>query len=104
MKRPLLLLPILFFCAGLQAQFNDSTFYMVRYSSTGIINRTNETSSYAINNGLRFSLIKKSLALNSTSAWVYGQQQHQLTNNDFSTALDANWYRSNKKFYYWGLG
>lgn len=103
-KRSVLLLMIVFSSISLAAQFNDSTFYMLRYSATGIINRTNDASSYAINNGLRFSITKKTVTLNSSSSWVYGEQQRQLTNNDFSTALDANWYRSGKEFYYWGLG
>ncbi|MEO5893148.1 MAG: DUF481 domain-containing protein [Ferruginibacter sp.] len=104
MKRSILPLLITCFSTSSFAQFNDSTFYMVRYTATGIINRTNEASSYAINNALRFSITKKKITFNSASSWVYGEQQHQLTNNDFSTALDANWYRPGKKLYYWGLG
>lgn len=88
---------------SLYAQFNDSTFYMVRYSSTGIINRTNDASSYLLTNGFKFSLSKKSIVLNSNTNWMYGQQQQTLSNNDFSTAVDFNWYHTFKHFYYWGL-
>lgn len=87
----------------LYSQFNDSTFYMTRYSTTGIINRTNETSSYALTNALRFSMNKKKIGLNSNTSWVYGRQQSRLTNNDFFTALDFNWYKNFEHFYYWGL-
>ena len=85
------------------AQFNDSTFYYLRYATTGIVNRTNEASSFALTNALRFSVKKKNLSFNNSSNWLYGEQQRQLTNNDFTTALDVNWFRDQKKFYYWGL-
>ncbi len=88
----------------LYAQFNDSTFYLVRYAATGILNRTNDASAYAITNGLRFSVSKKSITLNSNTNWIYGQQQNRLTNNDFSTALDLNIFSKIKNLYYWGLG
>lgn len=86
-----------------QAQFNDSTFYMLRYSATGILNRTNDATSYALSNALRFGVRKKELALNSNTTWVYGEQQTRLTNNDFATSLDANWFRPSKPLYYWAL-
>lgn len=96
---------ILFNSTTAFSQFNDSTFYLVRYSATGIINRTNDASSYALTNALRFGVTKKKLSLNSSSSWTYGQQQKRVTNNDFFTALDFNWYPNDeKRLYYWGLG
>ena len=86
------------------AQFNDSTSYYTNYTSTGIINRTNEGSSFALNNSLRFSVSKKNISLNSASSWVYGKQWDVLTNNDFSSALDFNVYATFPNFYYWGIG
>ncbi len=86
------------------AQFNDSTSYYANYTSTGIINRTNEGSSFALNNSLRFSVSKKNISLNSASSWVYGKQLDVLTNNDFSSALDFNVYATFPNFYYWGIG
>ena len=85
------------------AQFNDSTSYYTNYSSTGIINRTNEGSSFALNNSLRFSVSKKNVSLNSSNSWIYGKQFNVLTNNDFSSALDFNVYATLPNFYYWGL-
>ena len=89
---------------NLYAQFNDSTFYLVKYSTTGIVNRTNENNSFAFSNAVRFGMSKNRIALNSNSNWVYGQQQGRLTNNDFATAADFNWFTKKRKFYYWGLG
>ncbi len=103
MKCLLLLFFVLSVNQGVMAQFNDSTFYQLRYATTGILNRTNEASSYAITNALRFSVSKKSIALNSNVSWVYGQQRERLTNNDFAGTLDVNWFRNNTRFYYWGL-
>ena len=104
MKQFALLITIFFLLKNVKAQFNDSTFYLFGYSTTGIINKTNDASSYAITNALKFSIKKKSVSLNSSSNWIYGQQQKHLTNNDFNSALDFNWYRDFKNFYYWGLG
>lgn len=104
MKLTVLTLFLLFSTTGLYAQFNDSTFYLVKHATTGIVNRTNENSSFAFSNALRLGISKKRIALNNSSNWIYGQQQKRLTNNDFSTELDFNWYTKRRKFYYWGLG
>lgn len=87
-------------------QFNDTTNYYVNYASTGIINKTNEGSSYVLNNNLRFSISKKRVSLNTTNSWIYGRQQDNLTNNDVTSALDFNLYNKGdrRRFYYWGLG
>ncbi|BAV08434.1 Protein of unknown function, DUF481 [Filimonas lacunae] len=84
------------------AQYNDSTHYHVSYSTTGIINHTNDANSYVLNNAFAFNVRKKSISLNSTNSWIYGQNNQSLTNNDFSTSLDFNIYRTSKLFY-WGL-
>ncbi|MDB5193898.1 MAG: hypothetical protein JWQ96_3461 [Segetibacter sp.] len=94
---------VYFSITSVSAQFNDSTFHMVRLASTGVINRTNDASSYALTNGFRFSTSKKSIVFNSSTNWLYGRQQDRLTNNDFATSLDFNWYHTFEHFYYWGL-
>lgn len=86
------------------AQFNDSIHYYANYTSTGTINKTNEGSSYVLNNNAKFNVSKKNMSFNMTTGWVYGQQQNNLTNNDVMSALDANLYKTFKHFYYWGLG
>jgi hypothetical protein len=85
------------------AQFNDSTHHYVNYVSTGTINKTNEGSSYVLNNALRFSISKKEYSLNTTNSWVYGKSLSNLSNNDFFSALDGNLYKTLDHFYYWGL-
>nr|WP_262918293.1 DUF481 domain-containing protein [Mucilaginibacter straminoryzae] len=85
------------------AQFNDTTHYYTNFTSTGAINRTQDGSSYLLNNAFRFSEKKKSIALNFNNNWVYGRSNDDLTNNDFSTSLDFNLYKSIPHFYYWGL-
>lgn len=85
------------------SQFTDTTEHYISYASTGVINRTNQSSSYVLTNALRFSIRKKSISLNNSANWIYGQQQDNLTNNDFTNTLDFNRYIT-KKFYYWGLG
>ncbi len=85
------------------AQWNDSTHYFIQLSSTNSINRANAKSAYLFNNGLRFSIQKERVRLNFTNNWLYGQQDGSKTNNDFSSTFDANFYRPNKKLFYWGL-
>src|SRR3954462_4453 len=85
------------------AQLNDSIHHYVNFASTGIINKTNNGDSYVLTNGLKFNISKKNIRLNSTSSWIYGEQQKSLTNNDFISALDFNLSRPGSKFYYWGL-
>lgn len=84
-------------------QFNDSTNYYIRQNSTGTINKTNDRDSYVLNNALRFSLYKKSISLNSNNSWIYGKQQDELTNNDFTSTLDFDVYKARRSIYYWGL-
>ena len=85
------------------AQFSDTTNYFINYASTGTINKTNDGSSYVLNNAFRFSMYKKSISLNSTNTWIYGKQQGQLANNDFMTILDFDVFKTDRHIYYWGL-
>lgn len=85
------------------AQFNDSLHYHIKYSSTGIINRTNDGASYILNNTGGFSVGKKSLKLNLAGSYIYGKQNQKLTNDDINAALDFNIYQT-PRWYYWGLG
>jgi len=84
------------------SQFSDSTHYYFNYASTGSANKTQDGNAYLLNNGLKFSVQKKSITANLGSSWIYGKQNSNLTNNDFSTTLDFNLYQTSR-FYYWGL-
>lgn len=85
------------------AQFNDTTHHRLNYTSTGSLNKTNDSRAYLLNNALRFGIRKKSISLNSSNSWIYGKQNDQLTNNDFSSSLDFNLYKTFPHFFYWGL-
>ena len=99
------LLPLLLlFISPASAQFTDSTFYNVNFTSSGSINSTNDGDAYLLNNGLKFGLRKKSISLNFGNSWIYGQQKRTLTNNDFNSHVDFNLYKTLPNFYYWGLG
>lgn len=80
------------------------THYHLAYSTTGVINNANSIKSYILNNSLKVSVVRKNAAINFNSSYVYGQQSHILTNNDFTSSLDVNLYQTLKHFYYWGLG
>ncbi|MFT3946396.1 MAG: DUF481 domain-containing protein [Agriterribacter sp.] len=87
----------------MHAQFNDSVHYYSRYATTGIVNRTNQSKSFVLNNAFAFSVNKKTISLNSAASWIYGVQDKRLTNNDFATGLNVDLYKNTRKLYYWGL-
>ncbi|HYG20114.1 MAG TPA: DUF481 domain-containing protein [Ohtaekwangia sp.] len=101
----LLLLILFLLSRAAFAQFNDTTNYYINYTSTGVINKTNDGNSHVLNNNLRFSISKKRVSFNTTNFLIYGKQQGNLSNNDFTSAADLNVYNkgSRRKFYYWGL-
>lgn len=85
------------------AQYSDSVHYYASIASSGTVNKTNTTRNYLLNNGLKLGIRKKKISLNSTNTWIYGQQQNNLTNNDYNSTLDFNIY-TRPHFFYWGLG
>lgn len=94
---------LLLFPVFVHAQFNDSTHYSFRYSTTGSINQTNDGESHLLNNSAKFGVKKKTFSLNFSNTWIYGKQDKQLTNNDFSSSLDFNLFSDVPHFFYWGL-
>ena len=85
------------------SQFNDSTNYFLNYTSTGIINKTNEGNSYVLNNSIKFNIYRNSISLNTTNSWIYGNQAGNLTNNDFVSIADLNLFKNHRHIYYWAL-
>jgi hypothetical protein len=103
MKKWLGLLLLFLTAKTLHAQFNDTTHYHVVMVSSGSINKTDDATVYLLNNSLNFGIKRKDITLNATNTWIYGKQNSVLTNNDFSSALFFNLYKTFPHFYYWGL-
>jgi hypothetical protein len=103
MQRFFILFLLLWSSLAARAQFNDTTNYHVIYNSTGSVNRTRDGNAYLLNNGLRFEVKKKSVALNATNSWIYGKSNSELTNNDFSSSIDFSLYKGIAHSYIWGL-
>lgn len=104
MRLLLFVLAALWLGTPARAQFSDSVTYYTGLNATGTYNRTNDGGElYNFNNAAKLSVRKKSVSLNSNTKWVYGKQNDLLTNNDFSSALDFNLYKTFPHFYYWGL-
>ena len=97
------------FCVDAYAQYNDTVNYYVGATATGSINKTNDASSYLLNNGLKLGIRKRLYSLNATNTWVYGAQEAApaerptLTNNDYTSTLDLNVCENLSHLYYWGL-
>lgn len=85
------------------AQFNDSIHHHLKYAATGVFNKTNDGRSYVLNNAVSFTLNKRKITLNSSNAWIYGRQGHNLTNNDFYSGLNFDLLKNLQRLYYWGL-
>lgn len=103
MKRLFTIILLILFSRTAQAQYNDTTHYHVALMAAGSVNKTDDATAYLLNNALNFGIKKKDMVLNATNTWVYGRQNGVLTNNDFSSALFFNLYKSIPHFYYWGL-
>lgn len=98
-----LLIACLLFSLRSAGQYSDSVFHYTGFTSSGTFNQTVDNSSYLVNNAFKFGLKKKNITLNSNNKWLYGKQNDELTNNDYSSTWDFNLYKTFPHFYYWGL-
>jgi hypothetical protein len=101
--RKLLTLLLIIAAKAVCAQFNDTTHYHVTMASAGSINKTDANTAYLLNNSLNLGIKKKDVYLSASNSWIYGKQNSTLTNNDFSSTLFVNLYKTFPHFYYWGL-
>ncbi|RYY19328.1 MAG: DUF481 domain-containing protein [Chitinophagaceae bacterium] len=85
-------------------QSPDSAKYSLHYAATGIINNTQSTSSHVFNQVLQTEFNKSKFALTTFASWIYGRQNRQQSNNDFSSAVDLNYRFSNTRLVAWTLG
>lgn len=81
----------------------DTLHFHYTYAGTGTLNNNNSLHSFVLSNALKLSLAKKSAELNWNNNWIYGRQDHILTNNDITSSLDMGLFRSVRHFYYWGV-
>ncbi|GAB3011289.1 hypothetical protein GCM10027051_11960 [Niabella terrae] len=85
------------------AQKADTVSASLKLSATGSLNKTNDGTSYLLNNNLSFGARKGRSALNLNAAWLYGGTPEKRTNSDIALSSNVNLYRSGSEFYYWGL-
>jgi len=86
-----------------RAQFNDSINYHLRFATAGSLNKTSAGDAYLLNNGLAFNINKRKVTMNTNAAWIYGQLNKTLTNNDFTATTDMDFLKKVSKLYYWAL-
>ncbi len=96
---------VLFCLLSLQSrsQVPDSLTYYLNFAGTGNINRTKEGTTYLFNNFLKGDYSGKYISVNTATSWIYGADAANLTNNDFSSVVDVDLFKSQRKLYYWGL-
>lgn len=102
-KKFILIISALLFFQFSFGQFNDSVYHHFSFTSTGVYNKTKELKSFVLNNAISFEINKKKIAFNIGASWIYGIQNKQLSNNDFSAAGNVDYLKDVQKFYYWGL-
>ena len=85
------------------SQFNDSVHHRFSFSSSGILNKTNDVSSYVLNNLASFEINQKKLSFNIAADWTYGKQQKKLSNNDVSFFTNVDYLKNVRPLYYWAL-
>ena len=103
MLKPITTGLLLLLYANSFAQFNDSTHYRFRYLATGSLNQTKTAKAYLFNNGVLFNISQPKTAFSSSANWTYGQQNSQLTNNDFAALANLDFHKKNTSLYYWAL-
>ncbi|HXD77789.1 MAG TPA: DUF481 domain-containing protein [Puia sp.] len=81
----------------------DTAHLHYNYSGTGTLNNTNSLRSLVLNNRLKLGLVEQSASFNFTNDWIYGKQNAVVTNNDFTSSLDGELYKTLKHFYYWAM-
>jgi len=94
---------LLFLSLTACAQFNDTTHYHLNLTATGSINQALGNNTWLLNNALNFAIKQKDFVLNSANTYVYGKDNNALTNNDYSSTLNFNLYKTLPHFFYWGL-
>jgi len=93
-------------CIAFSQTTTDTTrHHQLDISAKGAINKTTQSSSYLLDNSLGFDIKQNSYKFNIASEWVYGRQNHSLTNNDFSSIVYFDLYKYSplKHLYYWAL-
>lgn len=101
-KITLFLYPILYSQFSF-SQFNDSVHHHFTLTSTGVYNKTKDQKSFVFNNALAFEVNKKKITYNTGASWIYGIQNKQLSNNDFSAAANVDFLKDIRRLYYWAL-
>lgn len=101
-KDPVIMKDSIFRKKDTTAHPKDSVFHAV-LSSTGSYNKAINVTTYLFTNDLDLGLKKKSISLSFDNTWVYGRSGGNLTNNDYSSTLQFNLYKSLPHFFYWGL-
>jgi hypothetical protein len=86
-----------------KAQFSDSVTHYIRLSAAGNLNRSNSSTAYLLTNDVRYSIKNKRTTLNAGGSWLYGEQEHSVTNNDFIATTDFDLYHDSSNLYYWAL-
>ncbi|HTF18033.1 MAG TPA: DUF481 domain-containing protein [Chryseolinea sp.] len=85
-------------------QFNDSINHYIYIGSTGTYSKTNDLNSYVLANNVKFTVSKKRFSFYTANSWVYGKQSEVTSNNDFSSLVEFDFLKNEKRLYYWGNG
>src|SRR5690242_8693775 len=102
-KKLALIISVFLFSNVSFGQFNDSIHHHISFNSTAVYNKTKDLKSFVWNNAVSFGINQKKVALYTGASWIYGTQNKQLSNNDFSASANIDYLKNVQRFYYWGL-
>lgn len=86
-----------------KAQYSDTISHFIDLSTSGSINRANDGTTYLLNNGLKLNVRKEDFSMDFNNAWLYGKQNGYMTNNDYTTIVNFDLFRTFPHLFYWGL-
>src|ERR1044071_2822998 len=82
----------------------DTVIYSVHASSTGSFSKTNDLSSFILNNVVKLGITKGKVSIQNSDGWIYGEQSGTKINNDYSSVVEGDWLKNVSKLYVWGIG
>jgi hypothetical protein len=82
----------------------DTIIYSAQANSTGSFSKTNDHSSFILNNVVKLGVTKGKFSVQNSDGWIYGEQSGTKINNDYSSVLEGDYLKNVRKLYVWGLG
>ena len=85
---------LFFFVSTLCSAQKDTVVYSAHLSSTGSFSKTNDLSSFVLNNVVKLGASRGVFSVQTSNGWIYGEQSDVKINNDFTSVLEGDWLKN----------